>query len=839
MDDVEVSEALNRIGIAISADLDLSRAVETAVHSATELTGAAFGAFFYNVIDELGEKYTLYALSGVPHEAFKDFPMPRNTAVFGPTFEGSSIVRSDDITQDPRYGHNKPYHGMPPGHLPVRSYLAVPVINRQGEVLGGLFFGHPQPGVFTERAERLVAGIAEQAAVSITNARLFAASRREQQNLRDTNETLRQHVDASVFQLQQSEQQFSLLVSGVVDYAIYMLDTTGRVVTWNKGAERIKGYSSEEIIGQDFTRFYTEEDQRNNLPAIALTQARLHGRHEMEGWRVRSDGTRFWASVVLDAIYDDGQLVGFAKITRDMTERRKVEEQLRQAQKMEAIGQLTGGVAHDFNNLLIVILGNLETLQRQLQHDEIDVQRLKRSADGAMRGARRAASLTQRLLAFSRRQPLEPKPVDVNKLVANMSELLRRTLGEQISIETVHAGGLWKTHADPNQLESAILNLAVNARDAMPEGGRLTIETANAHLDEGYVSRQVEVAPGQYVVLAITDTGVGMTREVLTQAFEPFFTTKDVGHGTGLGLAQVYGFVKQTGGHVKIYSEVGQGTTVRIYLPRLLVDQAIDLTEHSQEDSTYQHHGQTILVVEDDTDVRAHSTEILMELGYRVLQAGEAQTALNILEREPVQMLFTDVGLPGGMNGRQLAEKALQRNPHLKVLFTTGYARNAIIHDGRLDPGLHLITKPFTYNALQAKVHELLEADDGPRTILVVEDIEPVRLVAVDMLESLGFQVIEAANATEALVQLRVAGTRIAGAVIDVGLPDRRGDVLAAELRSLNIALPIIIASGYGEDTANKLQQDTFVRFLTKPYDTEQLKATLRELGLESRKDKQ
>ena len=355
------------------------------------------------------------------------------------------------------------------------------------------------------------------------------------------------------------------------------------------------------------------------------------------------------------------------------------EEALRQSQKMEAIGQLTGGVAHDFNNLLQVIIGNLDTITRNLSDD---APRLKRAAGHALNGARRAASLTQRLLAFSRRQPLDPKPVNVNALVTGLSEMVHRTLGETVAVETVLAAGLWQIEADANELESAILNLAVNARDAMPEGGRLTIETTNAHIDEAYATNYAEVVAGQYVCISVSDTGKGMDDATVERAFEPFFTTKPVGKGTGLGLSQVYGFVKQSGGHIKIYSEIGEGTTVKIYLPRLASD--IVVAEDDVESVIPDGDGdETILVLEDDDDVRTYSVEILRELGYRVIEAHDGPSALRLLERQTrVDLLFSDVVLPGGMTGAQVAEQARSLRPELKVLFTTGYARNAIIHQG-------------------------------------------------------------------------------------------------------------------------------------------------------------
>ncbi len=397
------------------------------------------------------------------------------------------------------------------------------------------------------------------------------------------------------------------------------------------------------------------------------------------------------------------------RVAFEVAERMKAEEALRQAQKMEAIGQLTGGIAHDFNNLLTIIVGNIELLQRRLPED---AGRLRRAAESAMQGARRAATLTQRLLAFSRRQPLDPRPVDANKLVAEMSELLRRTLGETVVLEAVLAGGLWRTQADPNQLENAILNLAVNARDAMPDGGKLTIETANARLDEAYVAALAEpIPPGQYVLVAVSDTGTGMDKATMERVFEPFFTTKAAGKGTGLGLSQVYGFVRQSNGHVRIYSEVGEGTTIKIYLTRLIAADQADDEVPAATAATVRGEGETILVVEDEHELRHYTTETLRELGYAVLEAPDGQAALDIVNRHPeIDLLFTDVVLAGGLNGRDLADEALRRRPGLKVLFTTGYTSNAIVHHGRLDPGVNFIGKPFTFADLAAKVRGVIDA---------------------------------------------------------------------------------------------------------------------------------
>jgi PAS domain S-box-containing protein len=528
------------------------------------------------------------------------------------------------------------------------------------------------------------------------------------------NETLEARVAerarelaASATKLEETEHRFRLLVEAVTDYAIFMLDPEGNVVNWNAGAERIKGYKPEEIIGQHYSLFYTEEDRRKGLPQQVIATASRTGTYESEGWRVRKNGSIFWANAVVNAIKDpEGRLLGFAKVTRDLTEKRAGEERLRQGQKMEAIGQLTGGIAHDFNNLLTVVSGNIEALQRRLAKgaDE-DLRRLTATA---LRATTRAALLTHQLLAFSRRQSLEPKSVSINVLITGVAEMLRRTLGESVRVEIVLAAGVWPIFVDSNQLESALLNLAVNARDAMPDGGKLTIEAANVYLDEEYAA-SAEVAPGQYVGIFVSDTGTGMTSEVMAKAFDPFFTTKEVGQGTGLGLSQVHGFIKQSGGHVKIYSEVGSGTTIKIYLPRYFSSDRVDETQPAA--SIPQARGETILVVEDDADVRSATVETLRELGYRVFEAPDGASGLKMLDaHREIDLLFTDVGLPGGMNGRQLVEEAKRRRPSLKVLYVSGYARNAIVHHGRLDPGVELLTKPFTFGGLAAKIRRILDA---------------------------------------------------------------------------------------------------------------------------------
>jgi PAS domain S-box-containing protein len=515
--------------------------------------------------------------------------------------------------------------------------------------------------------------------------------------------------------LLESETRFRQLVESVVDYAIFHLDPNGMVSSWNAGAERIKGYRPEEIIGSHFSQFYTEEDRAAGVPQKALDTARRTGKFDAEGWRVRKDGTRFWASVVIDVIRNGlGELVGFAKVTRDITERMEAQrllhethEHLAASQKMDAVGQLSGGIAHDFNNLLMIVLGNLETVQRHAR--EAAHPNMQRAINNAMRGAQRAASLTQRLLAFSRRQALNPKPLDINRFLLGSAEFLHRSLGETIEIETAGAAGLWTVEVDSSQLDIALLNLAINARDAMPKGGKLTIEAANAILDREYCQSNPEVSPGQYVMLSVSDTGAGMTKDVLSRAFEPFFTTKELGHGTGLGLSQVYGFVKQSSGHIKIYSEVGQGTTVKIYLPRFFgtneANQLVDGDLLGQGED-----GETILIVEDDDDVRAYLTDAVRSLGYGVAAASNGKLALDLLgqAKTRIDLMLTDVVMPG-MNGRELANSATSLRPDLKVLYMTGYSRNAVAHHGRLDARLDVIQKPITQSDLATRIRDALD----------------------------------------------------------------------------------------------------------------------------------
>jgi PAS domain S-box-containing protein len=577
----------------------------------------------------------------------------------------------------------------------IRAGISIPLL-RAGQLCSVMSVHHNLPRRWRQEEIELLQLVAGRCWESIERARVS-------RELHELNDRLKQEVR----DLTRTERQFAQLVAGVTDCAIYMLDPKGYVSSWNPGAERIKGYAAEEIIGRHFSQFYTIEDRANGLPARSLSLVATKGKFEGEGWRMRKDGTRFWASVLIDPIYGpDHQVVGYAKITRDMTERRLMQEQLNQAQKMEAIGQLTGGVAHDFNNLLTVILGNLDVVQRRSPAAD---EKLQRAIEHATRGAERAAALTHQLLAFARRQPLNPKPTGVNQLVTTLVELIRRTLPEAIVVQSRLSANVGQVSVDPNQMESALLNLAVNARDAMSGKGTLTISTDLVNVSEDEALRLGDLLAGPHAVISVTDTGIGMSAEVIARAFDPFFTTKPVGQGTGLGLSQVFGFVKQSGGTVKLQSEVGEGTTVKIYLPRVDAS-AVARLERESDVVPGGNSNETVLVVEDEDDVRAYSIECLQDLGFSVLHSADGPSALRLIADHPeIRLLFTDVGLPH-MNGRELAQEARRLRPELPVLFTTGYAQDAMFQQGKLERNAELLTKPFNRMQLAMRVRHLLDA---------------------------------------------------------------------------------------------------------------------------------
>jgi signal transduction histidine kinase len=562
-------ETLNRTGAALAGELELERVVQRVTDAGVEITGAKFGAFFYNSVNEEGGSYMLYTLSGVDRSAFANFPMPRATAVFGPTFEGAGVIRSGDITRDPRYGRNAPFRGMPEGHLPVRSYLAVPVTSRSGEVIGGLFFGHPEPDIFSDRSERVMTGLAAQAAIALDNAALFKAAQR-------ANQTLEQRVQERTSELEQAH------------------------------------------------------------------------------------------------------------------------EALRQAQKMEAIGQLTGGIAHDFNNLLTVIRGSADLLRRR----DIEDEKRKRYVEAISDTADRAARLIGQLLAFARRQALKPEVFDTAKRIRDIAEMLRTVLGSRMQLRIEADCNDCCVEADLAQFETSLVNMAVNARDAMDGEGLLTIGVRLSSAPEPLSS----TAEGEFVAVSVTDEGHGIGPDQLERIFEPFFTTKDVGRGTGLGLSQVYGFAKQSGGEIQVRSEVGEGTTFTLYLPRAEGGPAAEAAVRAPAGSM---RGQgRVLVVEDNEEVGEFSEQALADLGFKTVLVSNAADALAALEREPsgFDIVFSDVVMPG-MSGVELGAEIRTRWPQLPVVLTSGYSHVLAEESGH---GFPLLGKPYSVESLARTLRKAL-----------------------------------------------------------------------------------------------------------------------------------
>lgn len=614
----------------------------------------------------------------------------------------------------------------------------------------------------------------------------------------------------------------------------------GTVTAVNPTWTKVVGWTSAETVGRNILDFVDPDDR---LAAASRLEHLAGGAPIMtsESVIVRPDGGRrriAWTSVPDgDTIYAFGRDI--TAETEAAAALASSEAALRQAQKMEAIGQLTGGVAHDFNNLLQVVSGNLQLLARDIAGNERAARRIQNAMEGVARGSR----LASQLLAFGRRQPLAPKVIDLGKLIRGMDEMLRRALGETIEIESVVAGGLWNTLVDPSNVENALLNLALNARDAMAGGGKLTIEAGNAVLDAAYARVHPDVAPGRYVMLAVTDTGSGIPIEIVDKVFDPFFSTKPEGKGTGLGLSMVYGFVKQSGGHVKIYSEPGEGTTIRLYLPRSTdsEDELAVLDVGPVQGGT-----ETILVAEDDKGVRDTVIETLTDLGYRVLQASDAKAALAIVESGiPIDLLFTDVVMPGPMKSTELARRAVERLPGLKVLFTSGYTENSIVHGGRLDEGVELLSKPYSLEQLARKVrHQLANVsqqqlaatlpsstDPAPVTerklsILLCEDDALISMATADMLEDLGHTVIETGLARDALAMLDQAPVDIL--LTDVGLPDMPGTALVAQAREKRPDLPVIFATGHSR--VEGVEMDDRTVLVVKPYQPNHLAAAVAKI---------
>ena len=659
-------EILNRVGSSIASELDLERVVQLVTDAAVELTGAQFGAFFYNVEDEKGESYTLYTLSGVDRSAFANFPMPRNTHVFGPTFRGEGVVRSDDITKDPRYGQNPPYYGKPKGHLPVVSYLAVPVSSRGGEVIGGLFFGHSEVGRFTERHERLIVGIAAQAAIAIDNARLYHAAQQ-------ANETLERRVSEAL-----AQRQVLADIVETTDAFVQISDLQFNFLGINKASadefERIFGVRPK--IGDNMLELLADKPEQRAAVEAVWSRA-LAGEEftEVAEFGDAGSGRRSYEMKFNSLRDEQGRLIGAFQFVYDVTDRlaaqrrlAEAEEALRQSQKMEAVGQLVSGLAHDFNNVLGAVVGAFDMIRRRSDEPE----RVARFAEAGMEAANRGGKLTSQLLAFSRKQRMELTPLYVCDVIEAVQDLLRRTLGPLVELELGLNPGPVPVLADPTQVEMTILNLALNARDAMPEGGKLYIGTRVCRVES-----DPELAPGEYVELEVRDTGMGMDEETLRRAIDPFFTTKPVGKGTGLGLAQVYGSTRQAGGTVRIESKPGEGTTVRVFFPTTdqPVERAADRrpSKRAAPDSTG-----SVLLIDDDNDLRNVLAGALTTLGYKVQEASDGPSALRALDEFRPDVVVVDFAMPG-LNGAEVASKARERWPGLPVILASGYADTAAI----------------------------------------------------------------------------------------------------------------------------------------------------------------
>lgn len=691
----DMLQTMNRSGAAIAAELDLDRVVQMVTDAGVELTGAEFGAFFYNVLNNAGESYMLFTLSGAERSQF-DFGMPCATAVFKPTFDGDGVVRSDDITADPRYGKNAPHHGMPKGHLPVRSYLAVPVTSRTGEVLGGLFFGHHQPGRFTPRHEELMVGIAGQAAIAIDNARLYQASQR-------ANETLEARVADAL-----AERKLLADVVESTDAFVQIADLDFNWLGINRASadefERIYGIRPK--AGDNMLDLLADRPEHRSGVERVWRRA-LAGEEFTEiGEFGDPDRERRFYEMKFNSLRDgEGKIIGAYQFVYDVTERLRdqrrltqAQDALRQSQKMEAVGQLVSGLAHDFNNLLGAVVAAFDMVRRRPE----DPDRVKRFAEAGMQAAQRGSKLTGQLLAFSRSQRIEVKPLIICDIIEDVRDMLGRTLGPMIEVEFDLNPCPVPVLADATQVEMTILNLAINARDAMPDGGKLRIATSVRQIAE-----DAELKPGTYVELTVTDTGVGMDADTLERAIDPFFTTKPIGKGTGLGLAQAYGSARQSGGTVRIASQLGKGTTVSVLLPA--TDKLVQQTDGGERDIVFAAaRNLTVLLIDDDPDLRSVLVGSLETLGYDVVQAADGSTGLALLEQRTPDVLVIDFAMPG-MNGAEVARVAKKRVPEIPIVLTSGYADSQAI-DRAVGPSAKVLRKPFRIDELLASVTQALES---------------------------------------------------------------------------------------------------------------------------------
>ena len=661
---------------------EMSFAAATALGSTLGVSRAGYG-----VIDPAAETITIerdwnmpgtQSLAGVLH--FRDY------GSYIENLKRGELVAIADARSDPRTASTAAALEA----IHARGFLNMPIVD-QGDFIALLYLNHVDARDWTDEDIAFVRDVADrtQAAIERRNA---------EKSLAALADTLERQVEERTRERDRTWQNSQDLLA--------VVSSDGRFLAVNPAWTTILGWRPHEVVGRDHVAFSHPDDQAAS--EAALRQASVRQLNQYENRVRHKDGSHRWISWVASPeegrIYASGRHITAEKEARLQLE--NTQDQLRQAQKMEAVGQLTGGLAHDFNNLLTGISGSLELMQLRVQQGRSG--EIERYVAMAQHAAKRAAALTHRLLAFSRRQTLDPKPTNINRLISGLEDFLRRSVGPTVEIEVVGAGGLWTTLIDPNQLENAVLNLCINARDAMPDGGKITIETANKWLDKRS-ARERDLEPGQYVSLCVTDTGTGMSAETIERAFDPFYTTKPLGEGTGLGLSMIYGFVRQSGGQVRIYSELGDGTTMCLYFPRIHAEADREEVRDSGGDILPSPSGETVLIVDDEPGVRLLITDVLADLGYNAIEARDGPTGLAILESPSrIDLLVTDVGLPNGMNGRQLADAARVARPDLKVLFITGYAENAVIGNGHLDSGMHIMTKPFAMDALANRIRELV-----------------------------------------------------------------------------------------------------------------------------------
>ncbi len=681
-------EVLNRVAKTLATEYNLEKIIQTVTDGGREITKAAYGAFFYSTGKERNDAFMSYSLSGVPREVFSELAVPRKNDLFTPGFEGQDVRRFADIRQKPESDKQVTYHWMFPGRLPIRSYLSVPVISRSGTVMGGIFYGHPEAGVFTEYSERMLVNLASQAAVAIDNANMYAA--------------LQMDLDQREIR-EEAARKLAAIVTSSND-AIISKNLNSIVTSWNKSAERIFGYTAEEMIGKPIT-LLIPENHIDEEPKILDRIRRGESINHYQTVRRRKDGSIIDISLTVSPLIDsEGNVVGASKIVRDITDLKDTQEQLRQAQKMEAVGRLAGGIAHDFNNLLTSINGFTELAQSEVDPGSLVAEYL----DEIRKSGERAATLTQQLLAYSRKQILQPKIINLNDTLSELQRMLPRLIREDIVFKTVLEPGLPLIKADPNQIQQIIMNMALNARDAMPNGGSLILKTSGIVIDQESGQSLEGTAKGLNVLLEISDTGVGMPPEIQARIFEPFFTTKEVGKGTGLGLSSVYGIVKQSGGSITVDSKPGEGTTFRILFP-IDIEGSLptaDVLGDAGPDPAPQ--SETVLLAEDEPSVRKFLVATLSKMGFIVVEAEDGAHALALgTKLAKVDLLLTDLVMPN-MNGGQLSQALKAHHPFMKMLFMSGYTKDILSVNAAKDPDSRFLQKPFSQVDLARKVREIL-----------------------------------------------------------------------------------------------------------------------------------